>query len=62
MDKIIQRYNKAVEKYNSSEQTAADKLALDEAEEKYEEAKKALEDYEEDMDKLEEAQNNFLEN
>lgn len=62
MDKILENYNAAVEKYNSSDQNAADELALKEAEEIYEEAKKAMEDYEEDMDKLNEAQENMLEN
>jgi len=62
MDKILAQYNAAVDRYNSSAQNAGDELALKEAEEVYNEAKKAMEDYEEDMSKLNEAQENMLEN
>lgn len=61
MDKILAQYNKAVDKYNNSDQDAGDELALKKAEEIYNEAKKAMEDYEEDMAKLNEAQENMLE-
>lgn len=61
MDKILAQYNKAVDKYNNSKQDAGDELALKKAEEIYNEAKKAMEDYEEDMAKLNEAQENMLE-
>lgn len=62
MDKILADYNKAVDEYNNSDQGAGAELALQKAEEIYNEAKKAMEDYEEDMDKLNEAQENMLEN
>ena len=62
MDKILADYNAAVDKYNNSDQDAGDELALKKAEEIYNEAKKAMQDYEEDMDKLNEAQEQMLEN
>jgi len=62
MDKILAEYNAAVDAYNASDQDSGDQLALNAAEERYNELKKLLEDYEEDLDLVDTIQNNILEN
>lgn len=62
MDKILAEYNAAVDAYNASDQDSGDTLALNAAEERYNELKKLLEDYEEDLDLVDTIQNDILEN
>lgn len=61
MDKIIDDYNAAVEKFNSSEQTAADQWEFDQAEERYNQLKDLLADYEEDLSLQSEIEQQILE-
>jgi hypothetical protein len=49
MAQAVAEYNAAVDKYNTSEQTAQDDLALQRAKEHYEELMNLIEDYEEDL-------------
>ena len=61
MDKIIAEYNAAVDEYNNSAQEAGDELKLNAAEERYEALKKLLEEYEEDLDLVDDLNNDILE-
>ena len=60
MRSIIDEYNAAIEAYNNSEQEEGDKLALEDAEERFEEAKEALEQYEETLELNAEAYEELL--
>ena len=61
MQAIMDEYNAAIEAYNNSEQDEGDKLALEDAEEKFNDAKEALEQYEETLALAGEAQADLLE-
>lgn len=61
MKSIVDEYNKAVDKFNASEQEEADNDALSDAKEKMEEQKKLIENYEDSVNQVHEAQNNILE-
>jgi len=61
MDNIIRQYNNAVDAFNDSEQTALDQMKLEEAKARYDELKKLLEDYEEDLDLISDIQNEIIE-
>ena len=60
IQKLIDRYNTAVERYNNSEQEEGDKLRLEDAEEAYDDAITAIENYEEAVATANEAQNEML--
>ena len=60
IQKLVDRYNAAVDKYNNSEQEDGDKLRLEDAEEAYEDAMTAIENYEEAVATANEAQNEML--
>ena len=61
MDNIIRQYNNAVDAFNDSEQTALDQMKLEEAKARFDELKKLLEDYEEDLDLVQEIQTQIIE-
>ena len=61
MQAIMDEYNAAIEAYNNSEQDEGDQLALEDAEEKFNDAKEALEQYEETLALAGEAQTDLLE-
>ena len=61
MERIIDEYNSAIERYNNSEQGDGDKLALEAAEQIFEDAKKAIENYEEALSISNDSANEMLE-
>lgn len=61
MDNIIAEYNDAVDVFNASKQEDDDQETLKEAEKLYDKRKKLMEDYEEDLNLIEELNNNILE-
>ena len=61
MERIIDEYNSAIERYNNSEQGDGDKLALEAAEQIFEDAKKAIENYEEALSIANDSANEMLE-
>ena len=60
IQKLVDRYNAAVEQYNNSEQEEGDKLRLEDAEEAYNDAIDSIENYEEAVATANEAQNEML--
>lgn len=61
MRNIIDEYNRAIDVYNNSDQEEGAKKALEAAEERYNDAVKSIENYEEAIQKANEAENNMLE-
>ena len=61
MEHIIDEYNSAIERYNNSGQGDGDKLALEAAEQIFEDAKKAIENYEEALTIANDSANEMLE-
>ena len=61
MERIIDEYNSAIERYNNSGQGDGDKLALEAAEQIFEDAKKAIENYEEALGIANDSANEMLE-
>ena len=61
MRNIIDEYNRAIDVYNNSDQEDGAKKALEAAEERYNDAVKSIENYEEAIQKANEAENNMLE-
>lgn len=61
MRNIIDEYNRAVDAYNASDQEDGAKKALEAAEERYSDAVKSIENYEEAIQKANEAENDMLE-
>jgi hypothetical protein len=61
MERIIDEYNSAIETYNNSGQGDGDKLALEAAEQRFEDAKKAIENYEEALSIANDSANEMLE-
>ena len=61
MHNIIDEYNRAIDVYNNSDQEEGAKKALEAAEERYNDAVKSIENYEEAIQKANEAENNMLE-
>ena len=61
MERIIDEYNSAIERYNNSGQGEGDKLALEAAEQIFEDAKKAIENYEEALGIANDTANEMLE-
>ena len=61
MEHIIDEYNSAIERYNNSEQGDGDKLALEAAEQIFEDAKQAIENYEEALSIANDSANEMLE-
>lgn len=61
MQRIIDEYNAAIETYNNSSQGEGDKLALEAAEQQFEDAKEAIENYEEALSIANDSANEMLE-
>lgn len=61
MERIIDEYNSAIETYNNSSQGDGDKLALEAAQQRFEDAKKAIENYEEALTIANDSANEMLE-
>ena len=61
MEHIIDEYNSAIERYNNSNQEEGDKLALEDAEQIFKDAKKAIENYEEALSVANDSANEMLE-